>query len=195
MRNMGLTICMVAFVFAGCSSASGDSSGTDGTTASDAANATDATDTTDGAQGTDGTDTVDGADTADTTDETDGNDASTGLPEDCDVEATIASLETTYFATSCALAGSCHKGPNPSGGLILDAGTAHANLVGVESALAPGKTLVVPGDPDASFLVQKVEGTMGDGEGQIMPLNSPEPLDPACRIAALRAWIAAGAPQ
>ena len=169
----------IAFVLGSCSSGSGDAEAMEGSTATDSL--VDAS--------TDGTDMTDGADT------TDGATSVDGLPPDCDVEATMASLETDYFAMSCALAGSCHKGPNPSGMLILDAGTAHANMVGVESIMAPGKTLVIAGDPDNSFLVQKVEGTMAEGEGQIMPLGAPDPLDPSCRIAALRAWIAAGAPQ
>lgn len=178
-------IITIAFVLGSCSSGSGDTEAMEGGTATDSI--ADAS--------MDGIDTTDGADTTDDADTMDGDTAADGLPEDCDVEATMASLETDYFAMSCALAGSCHKGPNPSGVLILDAGTSHANLVGVESIMAPGKTLVVAGDPDNSFLVQKVEGTMAEGEGQIMPLGAPNPLDPSCRIAALRAWIAAGAPQ
>jgi hypothetical protein len=54
-----------------------------------------------------------------------------------------------------------------------------------------GAVRVVPGDPDGSYLVQKLaaaEGIAGD------PMPPPEGLD-AERLALVRAWIAAGAAQ
>ena len=179
-------------IIAGCADSGGEQSTT--SRADIASVDTKATDT-ELADATAGTDSTDGVDGIDGVDAMEGADAMDGISPDCDLEPTITSLETQYFATSCALAGSCHKGPNPGGIIILDAGTAYSNLIGVESVLAPGKQLVVPGDPEASFLVQKVEGTMADGEGTIMPQGAQDPIDPACRIATLRAWIAAGAPQ
>jgi hypothetical protein len=191
-RSMSKWVIAAILVASGCSSSSGDDTG--GATG-DVSSVDTGGNGTDGVDGTDGSSATDGTDGATEIDATDGSSTTDGTPPNCEVEPTIESLETNYFATSCALAGSCHKGPNPGGVLILDAGTAHANLVGVESMLAPGKQLVVPGDPDASFLVHKVEGTMAEGEGTIMPQGAPSPIDPECRIAALRAWIAAGAPQ
>ena len=113
------------------------------------------------------------------------------LPADCTVAPTLASLEADYFAKSCTFS-SCHGAKAKKGGLDLSAGHAWESLVDVDSTQSPGKKRVVPGDPDASFLVQKLEGP-AEGEGALMPEGSEEPFDAACRIEALRRWIAAGA--
>ena len=55
----------------------------------------------------------------------------------------------------------------------------------------PANLRVNPGDADASYIVHKLEGTATVGEQ--MPLDG-DPLDPAT-IAAIRAWIDAGAAQ
>jgi hypothetical protein len=111
----------------------------------------------------------------------------------CEVEPTLASLTEHYFSKSCSF-DSCH-GSKKAGGLDLK-GDIHAALVNVpavhDGAAANGKMLVVPNDPDASYLVQKVEGPDAD-EGDIMPQNAPEPMDPECRIKMLRQWIQDGA--
>jgi hypothetical protein len=49
---------------------------------------------------------------------------------------------------------------------------------------------VAPGNPDASYLVRKVEGTSGIS-GERMPFGGPF-LD-AATIAQIRAWVEAGA--
>jgi hypothetical protein len=51
---------------------------------------------------------------------------------------------------------------------------------------------VAPGNPDASYLVRKLEGAPGI-TGQRMPFGGPF-LD-AAAIQQVRAWIAAGAPN
>jgi hypothetical protein len=110
----------------------------------------------------------------------------------CEVEPTLSSLQAEYFNKSCSFS-SCHGSTiNPKGGLDLRDGMSFDALVGVSALFGPGKQLVVPNDPDNSFLVQKVEGP-ADGEGEIMPTGVTKPLDPNCRIKALRDWIAAGA--
>ncbi|MBX3272068.1 MAG: hypothetical protein KF729_17515 [Sandaracinaceae bacterium] len=53
-----------------------------------------------------------------------------------------------------------------------------------------GGRLIVPGDPDASLLVQKLEGAPSCGAR--MPVGAP--LAPTT-VAAFRAWVAAGAPD
>lgn len=73
----------------------------------------------------------------------------------------------------------CHNGEEHKGGLSLV--TSEAVLKGGDSGAA-----LVPGKPDASLLLQYVEGDKPE-----MPKNSP-PLSPP-QIAALRAWIQAGA--
>ena len=107
--------------------------------------------------------------------------------------ATLAAIQTTIFARSCIDAG-CHSGAFPAGGLSLEAGKAHDQLVGVQpsnfAALQAGLVRVKPGDPDGSFLVAKVSGPTA-AEGSVMPLGKP-PLT-AAQIQLIRDWITAGA--
>ena len=111
----------------------------------------------------------------------------------CNIDPTLESLSENYFSKSCNF-GSCH-GAGKAGGLDLT-GDAHAALVNVPAvfagAAANGKILVIPGDPDNSYLVQKIEGP-DPGEGGIMPLGASTPMDPECRIKMVRQWIAEGA--
>ena len=64
-----------------------------------------------------------------------------------------------------------------------------ANLVGVTSRQQPSLSRVAAGDPDNSYLVQKIEGTAASG--QRMPLGGGV-LDQAV-IDDIRLWIANGA--
>jgi len=111
----------------------------------------------------------------------------------CNVEPTIASLEDNYFSMSCTFS-SCHSDTAAQGDLVLTSGNAYDNLVNVAAAnkAAPGEIRVIPGDPDGSYLVHRVELTGNTGA---MPPNITEPLGPDCQIKALREWIAAGAPK
>lgn len=106
--------------------------------------------------------------------------------------AKFATLQQKIFK-SCASA-SCH-GTVASGGLNLSRSAAYANLVDVpaanEAARAAGRMRVVPGDPDHSFLLDKLGGPLTRDEGSPMPLAGP-PLS-AKKIDLIRRWIAAGA--
>jgi hypothetical protein len=62
-------------------------------------------------------------------------------------------------------------------------------LVNVPSTEVPSLMRIEPGNPDESYLVQKIEGTASVG-GR-MPLGGPELSDEA--IAAIRQWITDGA--
>jgi hypothetical protein len=108
--------------------------------------------------------------------------------------ATFATLERQIFDLSCSTV-SCH-GAADSGGLTLAEGSAYANLVGVPAvnpaAHAAGLFRVVPGDPDASFLLDKLTGMLTPDEGAPMPRVGGSL--PAARIDLVRRWIAAGAP-
>ena len=73
---------------------------------------------------------------------------------------------------------------------LTSAANSHANLVNIASLQQGNVLRVAPGDPDASYLVRKVQGTAGIS-GQRMPLVGP-PLDQAT-IDQIRSWIAAGA--
>lgn len=100
---------------------------------------------------------------------------------------TLSSIQANVFDLHCI---QCHLGPAAPRGLQLSAGDSYAELVGVASREAPALLLVDPGDPDASYLVRKVEGGPDIVGGQ-MPLFG-DPLD-AGTLAAIRQWIADGA--
>jgi hypothetical protein len=76
-------------------------------------------------------------------------------------------------------------------GLRLDAGASYAMLVSAPSVEAPSLKRVTPGNPDASYLVHKIEGTATVGSR--MPLGGPSlPME---TIAVIRQWIVDGAQQ
>ncbi len=108
------------------------------------------------------------------------------------VQPTLESIQSTVFSPTCAAAG-CHTGPAggelPTGMDLSSADASFANLVGVSSVQDPTRLRVAPGDADASYLVEKIEGTAATG-GR-MPLGGAA-LD-AATIDAIRAWIDAGA--
>ena len=99
-----------------------------------------------------------------------------------------ASAHGEVLTPSCGFS-SCHGGG--AGAFTLDGSDAdHARMVGAPSVADPSRTLVIPGDPDGSYLLAKMEGGAGI-EGDTMP---PGGLLEADRIAIVRAWIDAGAP-
>src|SRR5690349_21519982 len=66
------------------------------------------------------------------------------------------------FATSCAASGACHV----EGGQYPDLSRgALADLAGAPSRGMPGETLVVPGDPERSWLYRKVSAMQGPSGG------------------------------
>jgi hypothetical protein len=114
-----------------------------------------------------------------------GSPAATGPP----IEPRLSVLNEEIFVPSCALSKSCHFGSAPKEGLDLS-GAIWSRIVNRPSAQLPERKLVVPGDPDASYLYEKVSRPM-PARGVRMPNTSP-PLEPRA-LDALRAWIAAGA--
>jgi hypothetical protein len=103
---------------------------------------------------------------------------------------TLTDVQTQIFNQYCT---SCHtgNGRTPSGGMSLDATASYAALVNVGSSGKPGAIRVIPGDPDNSFLVQKLEGAAGI-VGLRMPRTGPPYLTDA-QVLLVRQWIAAGA--
>lgn len=81
--------------------------------------------------------------------------------------------------------------------LPLTAGASHAALVNVAADETCGGVRVVPGNPDASYLVKKLE-QMTPCDGAHMPrpfeVGTAPPLT-ADQLATIRAWISAGAPE
>lgn len=95
----------------------------------------------------------------------------------------------SIFDRNCVV---CHS---PGNDLNLEAGVSWTALVNQPAppAEACGGTLVVPGDPSASYLYQKLTDP-SPCSGSQMPRTDllPDPL-PACVTALVAAWIAEGA--
>ena len=98
-------------------------------------------------------------------------------------------IQDTVFTPICT---ACHVGANAPQGLRLDAANSYALLVNHASSEVPALMRVNPGNPDASYIVQKIQGTAAVGVR--MPANGP-PYLPQDRIDLIRRWIAAGAPM
>ena len=113
----------------------------------------------------------------------------------CDAESTFEHIQKRIIGPRGCRVDACH-GSGKAGGLDLRYGLAHDALAGAAAtnaaAAAAGKQRVVAGDPDASFLIQKVSGDLGPDEGKRMP-EVGRPLDTR-ELDLLRAWIRAGAP-
>jgi len=112
--------------------------------------------------------------------------------------ATLAAIRAEIFNGTCAL-GSCHASPTLAAKLdLLDNGVCHL-LVSHTSCLFPTKFLVLPGKPEASFLLDKLRGTALDGTpdpgcettNERMPTDLPPLAD--SKIAQVEAWIKEGA--
>lgn len=84
----------------------------------------------------------------------------------------------------------CHVGAGAPAGLRLDAASSYAQLVNVASTQVPALLRVNPGDPDNSYLVQKISQATPQVGGR-MPLGRA--ALPQSSIDLVRAWIAGGA--
>lgn len=109
-------------------------------------------------------------------------------------EVSFAGDVEPIFAGSCAFSG-CHAGANANPAakpMVLSAGQAYDNIVGVSAAELPTMQRVRPGQPDQSYLIHKLQGThlSVGGSGAQMPLGTP--LAPAT-IDVIRRWVADGA--
>jgi hypothetical protein len=115
------------------------------------------------------------------------------------LEPTFTSIQRDIFGAR-DLAGrqactDCHSdvGRNPSGGLVLLGGRAHAALINQVSTGKPGAVRVIPGDPDNSYIIKKLEGAP-DIVGVRMPRGNGPFLTPG-QILVIRRWIQLGAPN
>ena len=127
--------------------------------------------------------------------------------------ATARTLDADVFpilsnTTSCATVLSCHGGtahPPSLGGAGVTAATVRAGIVGVNSTEVPTMKYVVPGAPQESYLMRKLESTnpgcglmctppvgVPDGCSTRMPSGMANGL-PADQIAIIRDWIKQGA--
>jgi hypothetical protein len=70
---------------------------------------------------------------------------------------------------------------------------AYDQLVNVAARDKPGAIRIIPGDPDHSYLLLKLEGAAGI-TGNRMPNNGPPYLTDG-QISIIRRWIELGAPR
>jgi hypothetical protein len=120
----------------------------------------------------------------------------------CGGQPTLSAIQDAIFSKSCAF-GSCHGGTNPAAGLNLTSGHSCASLVHRASCVFSSRTLVVPGNPEQSYLYHAIAGDdlgtnpdgtcagLANGTPSRMPLGG-QPLCQA-QIDQVKAWIAAGA--
>ena len=115
------------------------------------------------------------------------------------LEPTFASVQTQIFETTDSAGRvactNCHTniGRTPSGGLNLVHDLAYDQIVNVPSARKPGAIRIIPGDPENSYLVQKLEGRPGI-VGLRMPFSGAPFLTDG-QMLILKRWIAIGAPR
>ena len=118
----------------------------------------------------------------------------------------LAAIQVAIFDTSCSFS-SCHSAEGNRGGLVLGksaqvpSSDVHKALVGVVADIDPSFTRVKAGDPDGSFLLDKLHAASGGFKvthcdektntcGDPMPQGSA--LDPEL-IARIERWIKQGA--
>jgi len=101
--------------------------------------------------------------------------------------ADFKSIQDNVFTPICT---KCHIGAGAPEGLQLDAAHSYSLLVGVPSAEQPNVLRVKPGDPDNSYMVQKIEGAASIS-GVRMPFGGP--YLPQSTIDVIRTWVSNGA--
>ena len=99
------------------------------------------------------------------------------------------SIQDNVFTPICT---KCHIGAGAPMGLQLDAAHSYALLVSVPSTEQPNVLRIKPGDPDNSYLVQKIEGASSIS-GVRMPFGGP--YLPQSTIDVIRTWVTNGALQ
>ena len=99
----------------------------------------------------------------------------------------FSEIQANVFSPDCTTSG-CHAGANAAAGLNLEEASSYTMLVGIQSSQDAALQRVEAGDPDNSYLVQKLEGTASTG--QQMPPGAPMPQS---EIDVIRQWITDGA--
>jgi hypothetical protein len=117
-----------------------------------------------------------------------------------DLEPTFSSIQLNIFQTTDSAGRvactNCHTtagGRTPPAGIDLGSPSAHAQLVNVRSNVKPDAIRVIPGDPENSYLIHKLEGRSGI-VGLRMPRSSPAYLTDG-QVLVIKRWIQLGAPN
>jgi hypothetical protein len=103
------------------------------------------------------------------------------------LSADFQSIQDNVFTPICSV---CHVGGGAPMGLRLDVADSYNLLVGVASTEVPSIFRVKPGDPDNSYIIQKLEGHAAVGAR--MPFGGPYLT--ADTVSFIRQWISNGAP-
>lgn len=122
-----------------------------------------------------------------------------------DLAPTFTSIQQNIFtatdASGRAACTSCHTtagGRVPPVGMDLGSANAHAQLVNVRSVNKPGAIRVIPGDPENSYLIHKLEGRTSPESQRIFGDRMPRGTGPFLtdgQIRVIKRWIELGAPN
>ncbi len=100
--------------------------------------------------------------------------------------AGLSAIQTQIFTPKCV---GCHGNAVSQAGLNLASGSSFSSLVNAKST-ATSLTLVIPSDPDGSYLLHKLEGRAGI-VGERMPKGGP--FLTSDEVGTVSQWIADGA--
>ena len=84
----------------------------------------------------------------------------------------FSEIQANVFTPDCATSG-CHAGASAAAGLNLEEASSYAMLVGIQSSQDAALQRVEAGDPDNSYLIQKLEGTASSGQQRARRCRSP----------------------
>ena len=120
-----------------------------------------------------------------------GSSSSSGSGSSSGATVSFQTIQDQVFTPICA---QCHAGASAPEGMQLTQGVAYSMIVGVPSAEQAALKRIAPGDPDNSYLVQKIMGTAAVGAQ--MPDGCPvtQPCLSAATIDLIRQWVSEGAP-
>ena len=111
------------------------------------------------------------------------------------IEPTADALAAPVFQNSCAFS-SCHKGYGAKESLDLSTADAVRAMVDTMSLQMDGVKLVDAGPPETSYVIHKLRNqNIADKDSRGDSATEMPPGAPLCeaKIAAVEAWIAAGA--
>jgi hypothetical protein len=120
-----------------------------------------------------------------------GNPIGPGPSMSSPLSADFESIQENIFTPICSV---CHAGASAPEGLRLDAANSYNLLVGVPSTEVPSVLRVKPGDPDNSYIIQKLQGHAAVGAQMPDGCPTTQPCLSAAQIGFIQQWITNGAP-
>ena len=118
--------------------------------------------------------------------------SSGGSSSSSGASADFQAIQDNVFTPICA---QCHAGAGAPEGMQLSAGVSYGMIVNVPSQEQPSLLRIKPGDPDNSYLVQKIEGRAAVGAQMPDGCPATQPCLDQATIDRIRAWVSEGAPQ